>query len=231
MSSPVPSAQVMDLLTRFLNVNLSTRNLKLSKKDTDGRVNSSINEKEIRASIKTAASCNEQFTDQLGLSITDPADRDWVDFTVEGNGTFVPVNIKVTTMDGAADNLSCKLGMYYALTGIRPDFSNSISWGGYTERLAAGLSTTGGNRDADYFFLVVNKRVPGDVFWTSLKRIKALSPNGNNLPFQADWAKNRDQILREPTDAVKYILGIFHQSVVLRAKLKEQFESNLKDYY
>lgn len=231
MSSPVPPAKVMDMLTRFLVVNLRTKNLKLSKKDTDGRVNSSINEKEIRASIKTAASCNEQFTDQMGLSITDPADRDWVDFTVEGKSTFVPVNIKVTTMDGAADNLSCKLGMYYALTGIRPDFNNSISWGGYTERLAAGLAATGGERDADYYFLVVNKRAAGDVFWTSLKRIQSLSPNGNNLPFQADWSKNREQILRDPKDAVKYILGVFYQSVVLRAKLKDQFESNLKGYF
>lgn len=231
MSSPVPAAKVMDLLTRFLAVNLRTRNLKLSKKDTDGRVNSSINEKEIRGSIKTAASCNEEFTDELGLSITDPSDRDWVDFTVEGKGTFVPVNIKVTTMDGAADNLSCKLGMYYALTGIRPDFSNSISWGGYTERLAAGLAATGGDRNADYYFLVVNKREPGDVFWTSLKRIKILSPNGNNLPFQADWSKNREQTLRDPGDAVKYVLSVFHQSVVLRAKLKQQFETNLKGYF
>lgn len=221
----------MDLLTRFLTVNLSTENLKLSKKDTDGRVNSSINEKEIRASIKTAASCNEQFSDQLGLSITDPADRDWVDFTVEGKDVFVPVNIKVTTMDGAADNLSCKLGMYYSLTGVRPEFSNSISWGAYTERLATGLAAMGGDPDADYYFLVVNKRMLGDVFWTSLKRIKVLSPNGNNLPFQADWSKNRDQILREPRDAVKYVLSVFHQSVVLRAKLKEQFEANLKGYF
>lgn len=219
------------MLTRFLAVNLGTQNLKLSRKDTDGRVNSSINEKEIRASIKTAASCNEEFTEQLGLSITDPADRDWVDFTVEGNGTFVPVNIKVTTMDGASDNLSCKLGMYYALTGLRPDFSNSISWGGYTERLAAGLAATSDEHDADYYFLVVNKRVPGDVFWTSLKRIKILSPNGNNLPFQADWSKNREQLLRGPRDAVKYVLSVFYQSVVLRAKLKEQFEANLTGYF
>lgn len=194
-------------------------------------MNSSINEKEIRASIKTAASCNEEFTTQLGLSITDPADRDWVDFTVEGAGVFVPVNIKVTTMEGAADNLSCKLGMYYALTGIRPDFSNSVSWGDYTERLAAGLAATSGICDTDYYFLVVNKRDPGDVFWTSLKRIKVLSPNGNNLPFQADWSKNREQLVLEPRDAVKCVLNVFHQSVVLRAKLKEQFETNLKGYF
>lgn len=221
----------MDLLTGFLHKSLSASILKLSKKDTDGRVNSSINEKEIRTCLKTAAVNNDKFTNEHGLVITDPNDRDWVDFTIEGPKTFVPVNIKVTNMDGSADNLSCKLGMFYALTGIRPNFHNGISWGNYTEHMANALATTRGNTSADYYFLVVNKKDPGDVFWTSLKRIQTLTPNGNNLPFQCDWSKNRDRAERNSIEAVKYVLGAFHQSVRLRAQLREQFEANLLGYF
>lgn len=231
MKTPISSDDVMDLLMGFLQKSLRASILKLSRKDTDGRVNSSINEKEIRTSLKTAAVNNDKFTSEHGLVITDPSDRDWVDFTVEGHETFVPVNIKVTNMDGSADNLSCKLGMFYALTGFRPDFHNTISWENYTERMAKALEKTKGNTNADYYFLVVNKRDPGDVFWTSLKRIEKLTPNGNNLPFQCDWSKNRDRTERDSIEAVNYVLGTFYQSVRLRAQLREQFEANLSGYF
>lgn len=221
----------MDLLTGFLHKSLSGNILKLSRKDTDGRVNSSMNEKEIRTSLKTAAVNNDKFTSEHGLVITEPNDRDWVDFTVEGPETFVPVNIKVTNMGGAADNLSCKLGMFYALTGIRPDFHNGISWGSYTARMAKALAETRGDTTADYYFLVVNKINRGDVFWTSLKRIGTLTPNGNNLPFQCDWSRNRERVARDSLEAVRYVLGAFYQSVLLRAQLRDEFEANLAGYY
>ena len=61
----------------------------------------------------------------------------------------------------------------------------------------------------DYYFLVVNKNNHSDAYWTSLKRIKTLVPNGNNLPFQCDWASNREFSGRTEEEATKYLLKVY----------------------
>ena len=83
------------------------------------------------------------------------------------------------------------------------------------------------NPDADYYFLVINKTQAGDVFWTSLKRLPELTPNGNNPPFQCNWSKNRQHIERTQQEAEAYILGVLRQTFVLRAKALESFDSHI----
>jgi type I restriction-modification system DNA methylase subunit len=75
-------------------------------------------------------------------------------------------------------------------------------WDRYCEAIGRHLAE---NPDADYYFLVVNKSQPGDVFWTSLKRLPALTPNGNNPPFQCNWSKNRIRTERSHSEAQSYI--------------------------
>jgi hypothetical protein len=43
----------------------------------------------------------------------------------------------------------------------------------------------------DYYFLVVNKKNTSDVIINSVKGLKTLTPNINNLPFQINWGRNR----------------------------------------
>ncbi|MCH3924856.1 MAG: hypothetical protein LKE30_08070 [Bacteroidales bacterium] len=87
----------------------------LSSPLADGRINASINEDEI---IKTI---------QRKYTIQVPKSRAWYDFAIENNNEFFPVNIKVTDTTHA-DNLNCKLGIYYSLTGLMPNFPNETSW-------------------------------------------------------------------------------------------------------
>ena len=149
--------------------------LNLTRTTRDGRVNSTFNENEIVALIA------QRFEIQRSES------RDWFDFAFEEQGIFYPVNIKVSTTE-TTDNLNCKLGIYYALTGQLPDFPNTISWENYFCRLSNRIV----DNNCDYYFLIVNKDNTQDIFLSSLKSIRHLVPNGNNLPFQACWNDNRE---------------------------------------
>ena len=56
-------------------------------------------------------------------------------------------------------------------------------------------------------------------------------PNGNNLPFQCNWAENRAFSNRSEIEAMRYILDIYLQSWDKKVKgypfkLKEMFANN-----
>ena len=135
----------------------------------------------------------------------------------------MPVNVKVSSLRGN-DNLSSKEGVLFALTGVDPKRVKINDWERYCEAIGQHLST---QPEADYYFLVVNKRVAGDIFWTSLKHLPELTPNGNNPPFQCNWSKNRVRANRSREAAVAYILGILRQTFVLRAKALESFDAHI----
>ena len=185
--------------------------VQLSRKFQDGRINASINEDEIIKAIQS------KFVIDL------PPPRHWYDFAIMRNGEKIPVNIKVSSTS-TADNVQCKLGMYYALTGIWPTFANEMPWGEYFALLRQGLNT---KTDKDYYILVVSKKNPRDVFCTSLKQIQSLVANGNNLPFQCNWGNNRAQQIRTHDAAVKFLLGKFYESIKLRANILDEFEQYL----
>lgn len=175
--------------------------LSLSKHSRDGRINSAFNEDEIFHIITN------------NFDINRPNMRDWVDFSFIENDMFCPINIKVSTTK-SADNLNCKLGIYYALTGQKPDFSNGIVWEEYFQKLSQNLTPN----SADYYFLIINKNNSSDVFATSLKQLNKLVPNGNNLPFQAKWDENRTLVSRDFETAKDFILHYFGESLKLRSE-------------
>ncbi|GAA9033970.1 hypothetical protein HpHA137_13300 [Helicobacter pylori] len=179
---------------------LKTNPYNLSQPLQDGRLNSSVNEEEILNTIK------DYFPIQL------PKAREWWDFSFEENDIFYPVNIKTTTTK-TADNLNGKLGIYYALCGLLPTFNNEIAW---EKKLHKDL---GKNTDRDYYFLIINKNDPKDIFINSLKDIQTLQPNGNNLPFQCKWDNNREIIQRDFDGSKNFILSALAESVKLRASI------------
>ncbi|WQZ85572.1 restriction endonuclease [Helicobacter pylori] len=182
---------------------LKTNPCHLSQPLQDGRLNSSVNEEEILNTIK------DYFPIQL------PRAREWQDFSFEENNIFYPVNIKTTTTK-TADNLNGKLGIYYALCGLVPEFNNEIAWEKYFQKLHKDL---GKNTNRDYYFLIINKNDPKDVFINSLKSIQTLQPNGNNLPFQCKWDNNREIVQRNFTESKSFILSALAKSVTLRANI------------
>ena len=193
---------------------LATNALTLSRDHVDGRINSALNEDQILKQIKKA------------FVIQEPAAREWYDFIAIDGDKKYPVNIKVSELK-TNDNVQCKLGIYYAATGVWPTFSNGISWNKFFEAVASDINT---HTDRDYYFVVVGKTDPSDIILTSLKQIGTLVPNGNNLPFQCHWDSNRKLIARTHSDAVKFILGTLKQSCDLRANIKKEFEDHLNAY-
>ncbi len=180
---------------------LKTNPYNLSQPLQDERLNSSVNEEEILNTIK------DYFPIQL------PKAREWWDFSFEENDIFYPVNIKTTTTK-TADNLNGKLGIYYALCGLLPEFNNEIAWEKYFQKLHKDL---GKNTNRDYYFLIINKNDPKDVFINSLKGIQTLQPN--NLPFQCKWDNNREIVQRDFDGSKNSILSALAKSVKLRANI------------
>lgn len=180
---------------------LKTNPYNLSQPLQDGRLNSSVNEEEILNTIK------DYFPIQL------PRTREWWDFSFEENDIFYPVNIKTTTTK-TADNLNGKLGIYYALCGLVPEFNNEIAWEKYFQKLHKDLGT---NTNRDYYFLIINKNDLKDVFINSLKGIQTLQPN--NLPFQCKWDNNREIVQRDFIESKNFILSALAKSVKLRANI------------
>ncbi len=179
---------------------LKTNPYNLSQPLQDGRLNASVNEEEILNAIK-------HFPIQL------PKVREWWDFSFKENDIFYPVNITTTK---TADNLNGKLGIYYALCGLLPEFNNEIAWEKYFQKLHKDL---GKNTDRDYYFLIINKNDPKDIFINSLKGIQTLQPNGNNLPFQCKWDNNREIVQRDFDGSKNFILSALAESVKLRVYL------------
>ncbi|GAA7143396.1 hypothetical protein Kyoto69B_00750 [Helicobacter pylori] len=178
---------------------LKTNPYNLSQPLQDGRLNPSVNEEEILNITK------HFFPIQLQKA------REWWDFSFEENDIFYPVNITTTK---TADNLNCKLEIYYALCGLLPTFNNKIAWEKYFQKLHKDL---GKNTDRDYYFLIINKNDPKDIFINSLKGIQTLQPN--NLPFQCKWDNNREIIQRDFNGSKNSILSALAESIKLRANI------------
>ncbi|MFP6044400.1 restriction endonuclease [Helicobacter pylori] len=192
---------------------LKTNPYHLSQPLQDGCLNSSVNEEEILNTIK------DYFPIQL------PKAREWWDFSFEENDIFYPVNIKTTTTK-TADNLNGKLGIYYALCGLVPEFNNEIAWEKYFQKLHKDL---GKNTDRDYYFLIINKNDPKDIFINSLKGIQTLQPN--NLPFQCKWDNNREIVQRNFDGSKNFILSALAESVTLRANIYLTFKEVFGEFF
>lgn len=192
---------------------LKTNPYNLSQPLQDGRLNPSVNEEEILNTIKG------NFPIQL------PRAREWWDFSFEENKIFYPVNIKTTTTK-TADNLNGKLGIYYALCGLLPEFNNEIAWEKYFQKLHKDLGT---NTNRNYYFLIINKNDPKDIFINSLKGIQTLQPN--NLPFQCKWDNNREIVQRSFIESKNFILSALAESVKLRANIYLTFKEFFGEFF
>lgn len=193
---------------------LAEHQVRLSEATRDGRINSSMNEDEILNRVEKR------------FDIIRPQARAWYDFAIESRNGFFPINIKVTDTNHA-DNLNCKLGIYYALTGFIPSFRNEIAWLPFFERLHRDF---GKNTQNDYYFLIVNKQNPSDVFATKLKGLQTIVANGNNLPFQCCWQLNRKIKERSFKEATQFILSTFGESIKLRADIYFNFKRLFPEY-
>lgn len=212
----------------------------LSQSSGDGRLDSATNEAPIVKRIETLSHSIPFFATN-GLKIGTPNlntnnNREWYDFAIESADTsvhnyFMPVNVKITNMNTkASDNLSCKLGIFYALTGLLPKsvaLSNTKSWDDFMSKCDVNMGTY---QHRDYYFFVVNKQDVKDAFWNSLRCLPSLVPNGNNLPFQCKWADSRVRIERDYFEARDFILSCLKKSIKQRIEIGPLFDKHLDKY-
>lgn len=173
---------------------LSSKNLKMTHSSRDGRVNSIMDEKIVIAAIHDIL---------LEGDYEDVPERSKEDIKLFGR----PVNIKITSLKGR-DNVSSNEGLVYALTGkhCAPNWPS----------IGKALNSKDIDKTVDYYFLVVNKENPTDIFWTSFKQLKKGYPNGSNLPFQVKWEENRERVERSYEEAWDFLTGLMLQSAELR---------------
>ena len=175
---------------------LSTKNIEMSYLSRDGRVNSIADEKTVISAIHDILPEN---------AYEDVPERSKEDIKLYNR----PVNIKVTSLKGR-DNVSSNEGLVYALTGK----TCASNW----PSIGKTLLSSDIDKEADYYFLVVNKEDPTDVFWTSFKYLKKGYPNGSNLPFQVKWSENRERVERTYEEAWDFLTGLMFESSELMQK-------------
>lgn len=181
---------------------LKNERVHLSHLTPDGRLNSAIDERSVLSAITKGFNY---------VSVPDGKSRKWYDFSFyDKNGNFVPVNVKISDLSSpTSDNVSSKMGLYYAVTGLLP--LKDYEWDVFWDKLKEGMDND--SEDADYYFLVINKNDVSDVFCTSLKHLTSVTTNGNNIPFQCNWSANRIPTYRDNDEAKKFLVEAFGESV------------------
>lgn len=168
----------------------------------DGRIDSAESEPVIIEYLKAL------FNDTSVEIIETPGKRWWYDILIKYNDEVFPVNIKITS-GNSNDNISSKLGMFYALTGIWPeDISGLVRWENYNKLLTENFNP---DINTDYYFIVYFKNEESFLF-TSLKRLNMVVANGNNLPFQCKWSDNCEVTSRNRNEQSYYLMDIYFNS-------------------
>lgn len=187
----------------YLIEELKKSQMRYSKEFSDGRINSIKDEDTARDLIIQIYQKHPYGHYKLDTSV----DRKWYDIAFVNpcdKDDIIPINIKVSKL--GTDNISGKEGIFYALTGKNPDNFNTSTWDSFMENIYKNLDVSI-ESSKDYYFLVFNKKVPNDCYWTSLKCLSELTQNPNNLPFQSNWTNNRVRIKRNNIEAFKFLLS------------------------
>ena len=204
-------------LASDLSDDLIRKGVKLIKTD-DGRSDSITNEKNIVGYIYSILG---KYNDVKMLPKADV--RNWYDFGFLYKGKLIPVNLKMTANFGN-DNVSSLKGIIWAFSNISDDVSGLVSWKDKKNAIETKIDSSFG-RNRDYFFLIIDKKNLKDIFHTSIKQIKRINPNPNNLPFQANWNNNRILIDRLNVEAYKYTFEVFNESLKGLFKIANTLEN------
>tara|TARA_Y100000389_G_C17360370_1_gene463418 strand:+ start:104 stop:841 length:738 start_codon:yes stop_codon:yes gene_type:complete len=163
---------------------LLSQSINISELTNDGRINSNLDEDEIKKVLK------KELKDRLYI----PDDRHWYDISIlDYQYGFLPINIKSTTTN-TNDNIGNISILLYSLTEHKMRLNKSYYNGYASTHLLTYIKNNNftKNYKRDYYFIVINKKNPKDIIINSIKGLNILTPNNNNLPYQINWSKNRD---------------------------------------
>src|SRR4029079_7573556 len=149
---------------------------KFSHHNDDGRINSSLDESNVSRLL------SEKFKDKIKTTKI----RTWYDLLAHDHYYgWLPVNIK-TTSTMSNDNVGNLAMCVYAYTDEIFDIhcNKTYKSGEMGDLLNKKLSEKNYNKSnkKDYYFIVLNKKKPGDIIVNSVRGLTLLAPNINNLP-------------------------------------------------
>ena len=209
---------ILYAIQRLLSEKGKHGNIQFSRQNADGRINSSIDEDMVLNVL----------VDHFGDSrIKRPNSRMWYDFLAyDYTYGYIPINIKTTTTK-SADNTGNLAMCVYSYTDEPMDIHKSYENGPMSAILSKKLRAKEYNKNSkrDYYFVVLNKTVPGDVIVNSLKGLTHLTPNINNLPFQINWNKNRVFRYQRVEHAVKMFVNCVKNA---RPSWRETFVQDMR---
>jgi len=180
----------------------------ISSRHEDGRINSIEDEDMVLELL------SEQYGEE---NVIKPPPRSWWDLKLFGYHT----NIKSSDFtNSASDNFSSKTAMLFALTDL-PESEVEIN--GWQKWQTALKNNSGTENNRDYYIIVIDKST-GNVYLQTLKSLQVLTPNGNNLPFQINWARNTEIVERTYEEAYEFLVGCFKQSVMKKIEVHDGYE-------
>tara|TARA_B100001113_G_scaffold28619_1_gene20616 strand:+ start:47 stop:640 length:594 start_codon:yes stop_codon:yes gene_type:complete len=183
---------------------LNTLTIAVSENHEDGRVNSIDDEDTII----------DLLVEKYGDNIEKPKARCWWDVKIFGH----PLNIKSSNFK-SGDNFSSKLALLYALTDIPEEEIKANSWKSFQEKLKEHK----GENNRDYYIIVLSK-LDGKVYLQSLKSLRKINSNGNNLPFQVNWGNNTEPVERTYLQAYDFLIECYKESVRKKITSHDGFE-------
>ena len=179
-----------------------------SRLNEDGRVNS----------LKDEDRAFDLLINAYGKeNVIKPPPRWWYDILFFG----IPLQFKSSSFSiNASDNISAKKGILYALTDMTVEEVDNapLSWRKFDEILFKNMKDLEGR---DYVILVYDKDTK-ELHVRSIRTLETLTPNGSNLPFQVNWAKNQKIVNRSFPEAKKFILSAYKSSVAKSVKRHER---------
>jgi len=182
----------------FLQQILMNSKILLSKIEKDGRVNSNIDETILINILEKEPLLQNR------LYIPSKC-RHWFDIGVKDyKYGWLPINIKSTTTL-TSDNTGNLAMCVYSFTSFSMDLKKPYQNGQMAKILIEYLKNNKLNKKLkrDYYFLVVNKNNPSKIIVNSIKGLRHLTPNINNLPFQIKWNLNEFFIYKPISNVVE----------------------------
>jgi len=204
---------IMYKIKKYLKLQL----FQFSTKNKDGRINSCLDEDEV---IKL-------LIENFGEKIKKPKIRMWYDILAfDYMYGWIPINIKTTTTL-TSDNTGNLAMCVYAYTNEILDIHKSYENGKMSNILFNKLKNKNYNTNnkKDYYFIVLNKTDANDIIVNSVKGLKILTPNINNLPFQVCWDKNRIFKYENINKKIKMFIDCLQKP---KQSWKETFMSNIR---
>jgi len=188
MNFPTELTEAVEYLSGLVTIN---------EDHEDGRVNSIADEETVIQLLE----------EKYGDAVERPKAREFFDVRLFGH----PIQIKSSSYSkGASDNFSSKAAILYALTTLNEKEIQKVrGWEPFESSL---LQYANEDNNRDYYIISVNKD-DSTVHLSSLKSLKKLTPNGNNLPFQIQWKSNVETVERNFDEAYSFIVGAYKESV------------------